>query len=297
MLCKNPYVKEGKAFGCGQCLPCRHNKARIWTHRIMLEAYQHKENCFLTLTYADDNQINLEPAHATNFIKRLRGYISPGKIRYYLVGEYGSKTQRPHYHLALFGFPTCPRGQTRQPRKEQPMSCCENCNTMFMLWTHGRVDLARLEPASARYIAGYVVKKMTRHDHPDLEGRYPEFARMSLRPGIGHGAVSEIASTLMLNNYDKPDVPKVLMHGRAKMPLGRYLTRELRKQMGMSPDAPPETIKEMEETLQPLRTLSESYAPPGFKKETFKQAIITATEGGRINLEAKMKRQQKKDTI
>lgn len=177
------------------------------------------------------------------------------------------------------------------------MSCCESCNSMHMLWTHGRVDLARLEPASSRYIAGYVVKKMTRHDDERLEGRYPEFARMSLRPGIGHSAMCEVASTLMLLNYDKPDVPKVLMHGRAKLPLGRYLTRELRKQMGRVPDAPPETIKEMEEALQPLRTLAESYAPPGFKKETFKQALISATEGSRIVLEAKMKRQQKKGSI
>lgn len=290
-VCKKPFVKDGKAFGCGQCLPCRFNKARIWTHRIMLEAHQHKENCFLTLTYADDNQTELDPAHVRDWLKRLRKHIQPGRIRYYLVGEYGDKTGRPHYHVALFGFPTCPRGQTRQPRKDQPMSCCENCNTMHMLWTHGRVDLARLEPASARYIAGYVVKKMTQHDHPDLHGRHPEFARMSLRPGIGHDACIEIASTLMLNNYAEPDVPKVLMHGRAKMPLGRYLTRTLRHQMGMSKDAPPETLKEMEDKLRPVREIAFSHSKP------FKEAVALSNEGKIIQIEAKLKRQAKKDQI
>lgn len=249
----------------------------------MLESYQHKENCFLTLTYADDNQINLEPAHVRDFLKRLRKHIAPHKIRYYLVGEYGDKTGRPHYHVALFGFPTCPRGQTRQPRAGQPMSCCQNCNDMSKLWVHGRVDLARLEPASSRYIAGYVTKKWTKHDTPQLEGRYPEFARMSLRPGIGHSAVAEIASTLMLNNYDKSDVPKVLMHGRAKLPLGRYLTRELRKQMGMHPNAPEETLKEMEETLRPVREIAYKTSTP------FREAITIHNQGRTANLLAKIK--------
>lgn len=55
MLCKNPYVSSaGRIFGCGQCMPCRFNKRRIWSHRIMLEAGQYKDNAFVTLSYADD---------------------------------------------------------------------------------------------------------------------------------------------------------------------------------------------------------------------------------------------------
>lgn len=291
MLCQKPYTKDGKAFGCGQCLPCRFNKARIWSHRIMLESYQHKENAFVTLTYADNEQINLNPKHAQDFLKRLRKHIAPHKIRYYLVGEYGDTTGRPHYHLALFGFPTCTRGQTKQPRPGQPMSCCQSCNDLSMLWTHGRIDCARLEPASSRYIAGYVTKKWTKHDTPQLEGRYPEFARMSLRPGIGHGAVCEIASTLMLLDYDKPDVPKVLMHGRAKLPLGRYLTRELRKQMGMDPNAPKETLEEMEEALRPLREIAYK------NSSSFQQAITEANHGKVTNLLGKINRTKKKGHI
>lgn len=260
----------------------------------MLEAYQHTDNCFLTLTYADNDQIELDPEHLRNFLKRMRKDVYPQRIRFYAVGEYGDQTQRPHYHLALFGFPTCVRGQT-QPRRSG--SCCPNCDRVLRLWTHGLVQLARLEPASARYVAGYVVKKMTKHDDERLEGRYPEFARMSLRPGIGATAMDEVASTLMLNNYDKPDVPSVLQHGRAKMPLGRYLRRTLREKMGRDKNAPPETIKEMEDKLRPMREIAETYAPPGFKNFFHKQEILNATEGRRINLEAKMKRQQKKGNI
>lgn len=263
----------------------------------MLEAYQYKENAFVTLTYADDNQVNLDPTHTTEFLKRLRKSIEPHRIRYFYVGEYGDERGRPHYHFALFNFPTCARGQTRQPRKDQQMHCCKVCNEMSRLWTHGRIECARLEPASARYIAGYVTKKMTDPHHPLLEGRFPEFARMSRRPGIGATAIPEIASTLMENNYDQPDVPKVLLHGRARMPLGRYLTRELRRQMGMSPNAPETTIKEIEAELQPLRSLVQSYAPPGLTQFALKNALIDATEGEREKLIAKMHRNRKRGSI
>lgn len=169
---------------------------------------------------------------------------------------------------------------------------------MRQVWGHGLIQLARLEPASARYVAGYVVKKMNRPDDERLEGRFPEFARMSLRPGIGASAVHEIASVLMLQNYpEEKDVPSVLQHGRAKMPLGRYLRRELRHAMGRAKEAPEITIKEMEAKLQPLRQIAETYAPRGHKDFCFKQEIIDYNEGRRVNLEAKMKRHRKRGTI
>lgn len=301
MLCKNPYVRGGKAFGCGQCLPCRFDKARIWTHRIMLEAYQHKENCFLTLTYKDDEKINLDPEDLKNFLKRLRKDVYPHKIRYYAVGEYGDIGGRPHYHLALFGFPTCTRGKTKPPRRAgdtRPWSCCPVCDRVSRVWNLGHVDLARIEPASARYIAGYVIKKMNRPDHPDLEGRFPEFARMSLRPGIGADAMHEVASVLMQHDYpDEKDVPSVLQHGRAKMPLGRYLRRQLRHLMGRKKDAPEITLKEMEASLQPLREIAKTYSRRGQTDFNFKQEIIEHNTGRRTNLEAKMKRLRKRGSI
>ena len=83
---------------------------------MLLEAECHKENSFVTLTYAPENEDKLEfhegfpsldPSHATKFIKKIRKKLEPHKLRYYLVGEYGSQTQRPHYHLVLFGMPPC----------------------------------------------------------------------------------------------------------------------------------------------------------------------------------------------
>jgi hypothetical protein len=45
--------------------------------------------------------MNLDKTDVQKFIKRLRK-LTHEKISYYAVGEYGSKTKRPHYHLIIF---------------------------------------------------------------------------------------------------------------------------------------------------------------------------------------------------
>jgi len=131
MRCKNPYIPtgKGKAYPCGQCLPCRINRRRIWAHRIMLEAGLYGDNAFITLTYDDEHDpTSLEPKHAQTFLKRLR-HNYPKPIRYYLVGEYGESTDRPHYHAALFNFPACQNGNSRYSRTSG-LRCCQPCHTL-----------------------------------------------------------------------------------------------------------------------------------------------------------------------
>jgi len=121
MLCNKPYRKGNAEFGCGQCMPCRFNRRRLWTARLLLEATQHENKSFITLTYNDKNapkDHSLDPSHYKNFIKRLRKAIYPKKIRYYLVGEYGDHTQRPHYHAALFGL-SLPLGLMELEKRNQ----------------------------------------------------------------------------------------------------------------------------------------------------------------------------------
>lgn len=118
--------------------------------------------------------------------------------------------------------------------------------------------MGTLTPESAQYIAGYVTKKMTSKDDIRLLGRYPEFSRMSLRPGIGADALHEVADVLMkFNLVDvEGDVPSSLRHGARLMPLGRYLRRKLRLLVGHDEAAPEKTLKEMEEALRPLFDLA-----------------------------------------
>lgn len=256
MNCKKPFSRTGSIipFGCGQCLPCRINRRRIWCHRIVLESYMHKKNAFLTLTYNNDklpltnsNLPTLVKAHPIDYIKTLRSKLDH-KIRYFLVGEYGEKTKRPHYHLALFGL-----GEEDQELIDDN-------------WDYGFTYTGSLTFESAQYIAGYVTKKLTQPDNEKnkeyrskndmlLHDRIPEFATMSLKRGIGAEAMKIIADQLVtekgvkvIESYD--DVPPKLRHGSKHYPLGRYLREQLRKELGHDTEKKKkENIKEMSQEM------------------------------------------------
>lgn len=256
----------------------------------MLEAAQHEHNSFATLTYTDasmpvDNSVS--PRTLTLFIKRFRKN-NPFKVRYFACGEYGDETHRPHYHLALFGYPNCLYGITRKRA-----SCCANCQRVFDAWGNGNILLGTLEQSSAAYIAGYVTKKMTKADNPKLLGKLPEFARMSLRPGIGLGMMHELASTLMEHKLDTKmiDVPLSLQHGMKKWPLGRYLRRKLRTFIGRDPNAPPEILQQQKEELQTLRKTAWE------NKTALTSEILHQTLGKRIQMHARENRYKKKGSL
>lgn len=210
-------------FGCGQCLPCRIQKRRLWTWRMFYESQQHEQSCFVTLTYNQEHvpaDGSLVPDHPKDWLKRLRRRIEPRRLRYFAVGEYGDVSQRPHYHAILFGV-----GQTDAKHVEQS-------------WPYGFTLVGEFNQYTAQYVAGYVVKKLTKADDPRLKGRYPEFARMSLKPGIGADAMQLIANQLHtdagLNHLSNTgDVPLFLTVGGKQIPLGRYLRQKLREEMGM----------------------------------------------------------------
>lgn len=116
MLCKNPFtfglhlarkhnLPTGFTVPCGDCVPCRIAYARFWAVRCYFESLEYPLNLFITLTY-DDANIPLDGRLNTRdvqlFLKRYRKAVYPRKIRYFLVGEYGDQTKRPHYHAIIF---------------------------------------------------------------------------------------------------------------------------------------------------------------------------------------------------
>jgi len=246
----------------------------------MLEAAQYGDNCFVTLTYDPKklpDTMSVYPATLSAFVKRLR-FNTQHKLRYFGCGEYGDKSGHPHYHLALFNFPTCLYGRTRH----HVPTCCSLCETISKAWGYGRIELGTLTPHSMAYVAGYLNKKMTRDTDPRLEGRRPEFARMSLRPGIGLGMMHELASTLMeLGTDNMVDVPAILAHGRTNYPLGRYLRRNLRKLIGRSPNAPQAALQAYKEEMRPMREAAFNASLP------LKTAVLEKSLGRRIQIRAK----------
>ena len=226
MKCKYPVVLDKtRVVTCGKCDPCRINKRREWTHRIMLEASQYKDNCFLTLTYDNEHDpITLVPDDLTKFVKRLR-HTHDEAIRFYAVGEYGEGKGRAHFHLCLFNYPTCEWLETRAERRR----CCYRCDLVQKTWGQGNVYLGRLERKSAQYVAGYTLKDVP--DYKDFSFLQRPFARMSNRPGIGAGVAHEIASVMLEHNID--EVPTVLRHGKRMFPLGRYMRDQIAKYSGV----------------------------------------------------------------
>lgn len=247
MLCKFPqsfdYRNKDVAYPCGQCMTCRINKRRIWAHRIMLETLAHKRNSFLTITYADkflpeNNSVSVS-VHQ-QFIKNLRYHFGEkypsDRIRFYGVGEYGEKTMRPHYHYALFGFPECEEGPPDRSGHFIPCRC-RVCSIVNVAWGQGHIFNGYLSVDAAQYVAGYIEKKLTsdksEFQQKVLQGRYPEFSRMSRMPGIGAFQAERISKALTTYGLlEKADVPRSLVHGSKVLPLGRYLSDKIYAHMG-----------------------------------------------------------------
>lgn len=233
MFCKNPYIRtphgvkkkdvilsedarlHSTPFGCGQCLPCRINKSRNWTARIILEAKKHESTCFTTLTY-DEGSVpdgySLSKRDFQLFIKRFRYFIDPHKVRYFGVGEYGDDTFRPHYHIILFGIDSV------DPNVKKA-------------WQKGFTQSLPLSPYLARYITGYVVKKMTKSDDDRLKGRDPEFMTCSRNGGIGSTYIDMLAEHIKKQPYYNGNYIDEIKIGKKLYHLGRYLSERLNQKL------------------------------------------------------------------
>ena len=96
---------------CRTCLGCRIDYSREWANRMCLEMLCSGQACFITLTYNNSSlplTKDLIPTLCKRdwqlFMKRLRKAFPDRKLRFYMCGEYGSHTLRPHYHAIIFGL-------------------------------------------------------------------------------------------------------------------------------------------------------------------------------------------------
>lgn len=177
---------------CGTCPECRLHKASDWSNRCLMELERTPGYAaiFVTLTYrpadvpcTDSGLFTLNKRDVALFMKRLRKRFSSRRIRFFLCGEYGSRTHRPHYHAILFGLSI----------NDFPDSVVKFYNNLSLpvftsgllddIWSKGLCSIGSVTAQSCNYVARYCMKKF--NDDFDLCGRVPPFIQMSRRPGIG----------------------------------------------------------------------------------------------------------------
>lgn len=200
---------------CGQCIGCRIRQREDWTTRIELEARQYlkEEVWFITLTYDDEHvpgmilktgeimrkvQYVWKPGEKApesvqtllypdiqKFLKRLRKAYR-GKLRYFVSGEYGEQTARPHYHMILYGW----KPNDLKNLYKIHHNGYYTSKWLEDLWGMGQIQIAQAVQETYRYVAGYVTKKMYEIDGKKANeyyelGQQKPFACMSLKPGLG----------------------------------------------------------------------------------------------------------------
>lgn len=179
---------------CGQCIGCRLERSRQWAVRCLHENRCHDTSVFLTLTY-DDCHLpasgSLVKRDLQLFMKRVRKSRCE-TLRFFACGEYGDTTNRPHYHVLLFGTDFADKRFYKEtPSGESIFSSDE----LSSLWPQGRNAIGAVSFESAAYVARYCLKKITGPSADwHYSGREPEFVNMSRRPGIGSSWLERFGS-------------------------------------------------------------------------------------------------------
>lgn len=185
---------------CGKCIGCRLDYSRTWADRCVMESLLYPEdyNCWITLTYSDENlpqgqevMPTLFPRDVQLFLKRLRikyeRSFEHSNIRFYLCGEYGDTTKRPHYHIILFNCPIFDKYEIGHTKEGYPLY---NSEVIDECWNKGHAVIANFTWQTAAYTARYVTKKLKgpmSSTYYEKLGIEPEFVRMSRKPGIASG--------------------------------------------------------------------------------------------------------------
>lgn len=170
---KNKMTGETIPVPCGKCPACVGARQSAWSFRLMQEERISTSAYFITLTYDTKHVpltrhgfMSLTKRDPQLFMKRLRKQCD-NKVKYYLVGEYGGKTVRPHYHAIIFNA---------------------DITKIQESWQLGQVHYGTVTGASIGYCLKYMskTKKIPLHGNDD---RTSEFALMS--KGLGKNYLSD----------------------------------------------------------------------------------------------------------
>lgn len=222
---------------CGHCIGCRLDYSRSWADRMMLELEIAGKGLFVTLTYDNDHipvsewSNDLEPLNYTLdkrdcqlWMKRLRREYSDVKIRFYLAGEYGENTGRPHYHCILFGIGLDDVGDLVPHGRNELGQQYYICPRLSKTWSRGFVLVSDVSWKTCAYVARYVTKKLSGPDSLvyAVRNQEKEFSLMSRKPGIGKEYLDKNPDCLDYENINI-STPE----GGLKIRIPKYYLRQL----------------------------------------------------------------------
>lgn len=200
--CFTPYIVKHNGdeipVPCNKCPNCVKRRISGWSFRLMEESRKSVTGHFITLTYDTDSVpitrngfMGLKKRDLQLFFKRLRKAHAQSDnplnapIRYYACGEYGGRTNRPHYHIILFNA----RLELIQEAwsKDVKVQLTGKRGKPIKKWKMekkylGNVHYGFIAEASVGYTLKYMCKpgRIPMHNRDD---RQPEFALMS--KGLG----------------------------------------------------------------------------------------------------------------
>ncbi len=195
-----PYVDSTwyQTVPCGKCASCRCDYSREWSNRMILELADHDKAIFLTLTYNNENLPisdmgfpTLSKRDIQLFLKRLRKKFPDHKIRFYLAGEYGSKTHRPHYHAIIYGIGIDSFSDTYFRGNNEIGQPFYSSQILESIWSKGFVLFSEVTWRTCNYVARYVLKKQQQVEDSDGVCCLP-FNLSSRKPGIGMSHASAL---------------------------------------------------------------------------------------------------------
>lgn len=212
------YIDLEMKIPCGKCIGCRLEHSRQWAIRAVHEASMYDKNCYLTLTYNEENvpkNGSLNKRDIQLFLKKLRESErrkGNSDIRYFQCGEYGEEKDRPHHHAILFNFDF----EDKKYWKSKNGFKLYRSDYLESLWKHGNSIIGSVTFESCAYVARYITKKISgpkAEEH--YKGKVPEFTTMSRRPGIGAPWLYKYANDVF-------SVQGIVIRGRIMKPAKYY---------------------------------------------------------------------------
>ena len=203
MRCITPFfrldeeTRERTPTPCGKCGACLGNRRIEWSFRLAEELRHSRSAFFLTLTYREEMLPVSKKGYPTlvkkdfqDFMKRFRksdhDNTGESRIRHYSVGEYGSKTNRPHYHSIIYNASKETIENVQEDWRKKGIDI-------------GMVHVGSVSGATIHYVTKYHVNYRNDYD-PWQEKRQKEFALMSRKPGIGYQYIETIGRWHQNNN-------------------------------------------------------------------------------------------------